>query len=922
MNPFKITAEEVLKKLEVNKKTGLTLNQVQKHKERYGANSFSPPKRDGFMKKLIENLKDPMLMMLILATVISIASNIYLHIIGEHAEFIESLGILLAVALSTTIAMKMEGRSEKAFDKLNNMNENIKVKVIRNGEVIPVLKQEIVVGDLVIIETGDKLPADGRLIEVDHLKTNESMLTGESDTVRKDATVVFTEDRLPIAERKNMVYGGTFVTEGKGLYVVTEVGDNTEMGKIAEGLKDTEAGETPLQEKLGELGKKISTIGMIAAGVIFIIRIYKMYTGDGITMMGVMNSFIVSITLIVAAVPEGLPTMIAMTLSLNMEKMAKNNSLVKKLIACETVGSVNVICSDKTGTLTENKMTVMDVYHNGALGKPENLYSGHMVQNFCLNSTANIKMENGKAEFIGNPTECSLLEAFTKTICSLSPTNCRNYNNENTVCGFQCKKYIDDEKIIKNYQRIRDKGNITYQYPFTSDRKMMSTIVEDGQEFMILSKGAPEKILEKCTHAVWKDKVIPLTKEIKGNINESIMKLQMDAKRVLAFAHKNTSLMDWEKRQEKVENSLVFDGFVGIEDPLRSDVYEAVQNANSAGIDLKILTGDNKITATAIAKQLGIVKENTLILEAHEIDEMSDEELEKKIDQIVVIARSKPLTKMRVVEILKKKGNVVAVTGDGINDAPALKKADVGIAMGIAGTEVSKEASDIVLLDDSFTSIVKANFWGRAIYENFQRFIQFQLTVNVVAFVTAFLAEVFGFEMPFTALQLLWVNIVMDGPPALSLGLEPPRKDLMKRKPIRRDANIVTKDMLQRIVLNGMFMVGMLMYLMVARPLGGSSSAQGSIVFTTFVLFQIFNAFNAREFKCESIFKHIHNNKFMLGMIGITFMIQVLVTQFGGNVFKTVPLDFNIWMKMIGYASTVIIFSEIVKIIKKIVNKE
>lgn len=886
---FNKTINETLKELKVDKNKGLTKEQIIENRKKYGYNEFSPPEKESFFTRLIDNLKEPMILILLVATFISLASNIYLYYIGEHSEFIESIGILLAVILSTTIAITMEGKSQKAFEKLNQINNNIKVKVLRNGKIIQIYKRELVVGDIVLLETGDKIPADGRLIDTLNLKINESMLTGESNNVKKDANVVL-EEKTPLAERINMVYTGTFVTEGKGMMVVTNIGDNTEMGKIAKELKDTEQGETPLQEKLGVLGKKISIVSFIAAGIIFAIKIFKIINGGNLSALEIINAFIVSITLIVAAVPEGLPTMIAMTLSLNMQKMAKNNALVKKLVACETVGSINVICSDKTGTLTENKMTVVNIYENGKLIEPKDFKSQHMLNNFCINSTANLEYKNnGSIEFVGNVTECSLL--------------------------------VLADKIIDNYNKIRNSKEIVHQYAFTSDRKMMSTIIKDDNKFIIYTKGASEKILDLCTHIVINDKVVPLTSDIKEKITKEIEKLQSQAKRVLGFAHQEIKEMVWENNSNIVERNLIFDGFVAIADPLRKEIYEAVKKCKNAGIEVKILTGDNKITATAIANELEILDDDSLVLEAHEIENMTDEELMNIIDKVKVIARSKPLTKQRVVDILKRKGNVVAVTGDGINDAPALKKSDVGIAMGIAGTEVSKEAADIVLLNDSFASIVKSIFWGRGIYENFQRFIQFQLTVNVVAFLTAFLSEALGFKMPFTTLQLLWVNIIMDGPPALSLGLEPPRNYLMKKKPIDRNANIVTKDMLSRIVVHGLFMTGMLLYLIFAKPLGGTPEQQMTIVFTTFVMFQIFNAFNSREFGTDSVFKNVFHNKIMLVTIFIAFLIQVTVTQFGGQVFKTVPLSLDLWIKIIGYSFTIIIFSELIKFIRKILKK-
>jgi len=445
----------------------------------------------------------------------------------------------------------------------------------------------------------------------------------------------------------------------------------------------------------------------------------------------------------------------------------------------------------------------------------------------------------------------------------------------------------------------------------------MSTAYEKDKGFRLYTKGSPEKVLSICNRILYNGTVIPMTQEHKNVIEESIIKLQDQARRVLGFAYNEfTTEPHWEDIYN-VEKDLIFTGFIGIEDPLRSDVKVAIDHCRQAGITVKILTGDNINTARAIANQLGIVKKDSLVLEVTDIDEMSDQELKSKLDKIVVIARSNPTAKMRVVKLLKENNNSVVVTGDGINDAPALKAADVGVAMGIAGTEVSKEASDIVLLDDSFSTIVNAIKWGRGIYENFQRFIQFQLTVNVVAFLTVILAELFGFKMPFTTLQLLWVNIIMDGPPALTLGLEPPREHLLEKQPIKRNASIVTKDMLLKIVTNGLFIVTALLLLMKTQLLGGTEGQQSTIVFTSFVLFQLWNAFNSREFGITSIFPNIHRNKVMVGVVFLTFLIQILVTQYGGEVFRTVPLELNLWFKIIGFTFSVVIFGELIKLIMR-----
>lgn len=922
MEFFQKTAEEALKKFNVDRSTGLTNEQVLESQKKYGKNQFSKAEKVPLIKKIIEALKEPMIFILFIAAIITIGINLYKYYSGLHAEFTESIGIVVAISLSVGIQILMEGKSEKAFDALNNINEDIKVKVIRNGNVDYINKNDVVVGDIVKIETGDKAPADGRLIDSSDLKIDESMLTGESIAVAKSANVIIENTNASLPEQVNMIFAGTFVTFGQGLMVVTSVGDNTEMGHIATELKGALETTTPLQEKLDKLAKSISTIGIIASGLIFLFEIYKIYINNALSFDTIQNAFMTSIALIVAAVPEGLPTIIAMTLSLNIIKMAKSNALVRKLVACETVGCINVICSDKTGTLTKNQMEVIDVWSNGDLVKPSDLKNKFMIENFTLNSTADIKSENGNIKFIGNSTESALLKAFGETICSISPKACPHYMNNSFICGGECKKYHPAKDEFITYNDVRHYSNILHQYPFTSETKSMTTVVKDHGLNRVYTKGSPEKIIALCNKIIINNKVQPFTDELKQRINHEITKLQEEAKRVLGFCHNNMNKTpeNWQESQSEIEKDMIFDGFVSIADPLREDVYEAIEKCNKSGIGLKILTGDNIVTATSIAKQLNIVKEDSIIIEATEIDNMSNEELLKIMDKIIVIARSKPLTKMRIVKLLKERGNVVAVTGDGINDAPALKNADVGIAMGITGTEVSKEASDIILLDDSFSTIVKSVEWGRGIYENFQRFIQFQLTVNLVAVLTVIICEILGRDLPFTTIQLLWVNLIMDGPPALSLGLESLRNHLMEKEPVKRDASIITKGMLYRIITNGLYIVIMLMILITKNVLGGTPQQQSSIIFTTFVLFQLFNAFNSRELGDESVFSNLSNNKSMVLIVGATFVLQVFITQFGGQVFRTAPLSIEMWLKVVGYSFSVIVFSETIKFVKRMVR--
>lgn len=814
--------------------------------------------------------------MLIFAAIITLAVNITRYFTGGEYNFLECVGIFAAIALSVVITIITEGKSAKAFETLNKINEDTLIKVIRNGEPQLITQKEIVVGDIIMIETGDKIVADGRLFSSNDLSVDESALTGESLPVKKDAEFVC-QKSTPVAERANMLYSGCFVSAGNGQMLVTGVGNDTEFGQIAQELSSIEKTTTPLQEKLDKLGKQITVLGASAAAIVFAIEVLQFVMNGQLNLDTVSDAFITSIVLIVAAVPEGLPTIVAVSLALNIIKMSKENALVKKMIACETIGCVNIICSDKTGTLTENRMTVQKIYTGGELIDPEQLKDEMLLKNYCINSNANISEEDGSWSFIGNPTEGSLLAAAAKA-------------------------GVD-------YQELRQAADIVRVFPFSSQNKDMSTIVRENGKEILYVKGNPEKIISLCTG---------ISEEEKEKNFHLMEEFQNKAGRLLAFAHKELEGQYNDEEQDEVEQGLIYDGFVVISDPLSPDVYESIRNCRSAGIEVKMLTGDNIRTARAIANELHMLDDDHIAVEAADIEKLTDEELKEALKKIQVIARSTPLVKMRVVKLLKEQGNVVAVTGDGINDAPAIKHADVGIAMGIAGTDVTKEASDMVLLDDSFSTIIKAVQWGRGIYENFKRFIQFQLTVNVSSVVVVICSILAGFSAPFTALELLWINIIMDGPPALTLGLEPIRPDLLKHKPTRRNENIISKKMLLRIFVNGIFISVIFMLQHFKNFLGAAPEEEATVLFTLFVLFQLFNAFNCRELDDTPMFKNLLKNKLMLGVFLLVLILQGIITQFGAAVFETVPLSAAMWGKMLLTAFTVIILNEGIKAVKRL----
>lgn len=876
MESYKKTAKEVLENLNVDPNVGLNDDEVKTSREKNGANSFGSSEKVSLLKRIWDAVTEPMLILLLVAGAITVAVNVANYMRGEEYNFIECIGIFVAIGLSVVITVVTEGKSAKAFEALNKINEDTLVKVIRNGEAQYVTQGEIVVGDILLLETGDKIVADGRLIQTQELNVDESTLTGESEHVTKDEDFVG-EDGTQVADRVNMAYSGCFVSGGTAKMVVTAVGKDTEFGQIAGELSTVDQSTTPLQEKLDRMGKMIAILGIIAAVVVLGIQIWQMRAD--LNFSTVSEAFITSIVLIVAAVPEGLPTIVAVSLALNIIKMTRENALVKKMVACETIGCVNIICSDKTGTLTENKMTVRKFYANDELLEPDQLRDEFIVQNCAINSNANLSKEEEGYTFVGNPTECALLVGLEKS-------------------GF-------------DYEDIRNKYEELKTFAFSSQKKRMTRIVKIDGKIMAYMKGSPGKILHRCSN-------VDEAKE--KELTELMQSFQEQAGRLIGFAHKELDSYN-DESEEVVENDFVFDGFAVISDPVSDDVYDSLAKCRKAGIEVKMLTGDNIVTATAIANELHLLGEDGVAVEAKEIDEMSDEELIESLKRIRVIARSTPMIKMRVVKLLKGEGNVVAVTGDGINDAPAIKHADVGIAMGIAGTEVTKEASDIVLLDDSFTTIVKAVKWGRGIYENFKRFIQFQLTVNVSSVVVIIVSIVAGFKSPFTALELLWINIIMDGPPALTLGLEPMRENLFDRKPTKRNENIISKKMFARIMLNGVFISVVCLVQYFTDFLGAGKDGSTTVIFTMFVLFQLFNAFNCRELDTTPMYKNILKNKLMLGVFLLVLAIQFVITQFGKPVFGTVGLSMATWGKMIVVALSVVFINEIIKLGIRIVKK-
>ena len=870
-------------------KTGLTKQEIEALRSQHGANEFTKPKERGLFWELFDVFKEPLMVILIIASGLS-------FLVGEYQD---GIGICMAVLLGIIIGRVTEGRSKKAAESLAKMTEDVLVTVLRDGKKQKVRKTDIVPNDLVYLETGDMVPADGVVLESTDLKLREDMLTGEVDQVKKD--------------KEDLVYGGTLVGNGQGLIQIVKIGDQTEMGAIAKDLNQEEQ-MTPLQLKLGKLGQIISSISSGVAAMLFVYMLIQILKDSHIQLEfssfgafidslkevhfvfpSIKTAFIVCVGLIVAAVPEGLPTMVNITLAMTMAKMAKINVLIRKKEACETIGSVSVICSDKTGTLTENKMKVGKLFANGheTLFKEVNDYP-LLVENCLVNSSAEVEFNGTHHNYLGNPTEGAIIAMV---------------NNP-------------------SYQHVREKANIVYQIPFASSNKYMLTVTKHSMSYHILSKGAPEVILKQCKSELVDGKIRPLTKVREQAILDQMKELQSNAMRIIAFASAETTRKEDFMNKKQWFHQLTFQGFVGINDPLREGVKESIECARDARIETKILTGDNIHTAIAIGNEIGILTPDKRAVEASYIDGLTDEQLREEVKSIAIVARSMPNTKMRIVSALQENGEVVAVTGDGINDAPALTKADVGIAMGIAGTEVSRNAADIILTDDSFNTIVEAIKWGRGIYNNFQRYLQFTLTVNIIAFLLTIISQLLDQPLPFTTIHLLWVNIIMDGPPALALGLEPVRQTVMKRKPTSKNASIINRLMINTIVMNSIFMILVLLAQLKYNFLGanldhvthGASEGQ-TVIFSLFVSLVLFNALNCREFGLVSIFKNFLKNKIALLILAGTFIIQVIVTQLAGGFFHTVPLSAVMWLKIVAVGSTVVLFNEILKWVLRLINQ-
>jgi len=828
---------------------GLTASQVPESRTRYGANTMTPPVREPLWKQYLEKFDDPIIRILLLAVGISLIVSVF-----KGSGFLDTIGIIIAVLLATGIAFINEYRSSREFDVLNAHRDDVAVKVIRDGHPASVPSRDIVVGDLILLEAGDSLPADGWVIEADDMFSDESAFTGETEPVRKDL--------------RDRVLKGAFITAGKGRIIAAAVGDQAEMGVIAASLGIDHATRTPLEQKLEDLAHVISRFGYAMAILICSTLLIRGYltgelTGLNIdTANNILHYFMLAVVIVVAAVPEGLPMSVALSLSLAMQKMTRANCLVRRMIACETIGSATTICTDKTGTLTRNQMEVVE----SSAGNPENSQdlpqnpAQWITVNAAVNGTAHLEERDKRVIVIGNSTEGALLRWL------------RQYDLD--------------------YMQFRAEIRTTKQYLFDGNRKRMSTVVRMDGRLWLLVKGAPEIVAKLCTGQ-------PDLSGVSG--------LASRAMRTLAFAHKE--VIDGDEN----ETGLTWDGFVGIRDHLRDNIPESVATCRHAGIKVRMVTGDNPETARAIAAESGIMQGGTVISGA-EFRALTRDGQTAAAKNLDVMARAEPMDKLLLVEALQRTGAVVAVTGDGTNDAPALKHADVGLAMGIAGTEVAREASDIIILDDSFASITSAVWWGRSLYENIQRFILFQLTINFCACILVFIAPLLGYPEPFTIIQILWINIIMDTLAAFALCSEAPHTGLMNHAPVPQDTKIVTPFMWLSILVTGTFIIIGGLLQMATGFLGGSTPEEtGTVFFAAFIMAAVWNGINCRALdgKMPPFFR---GNPTFFVVMGLIIAVQVAIVQYGGAVFDTVPLPLNQWITIILSTASVLVIGLLLRI--------
>ena len=911
-------------------RNGLKQREVEESRRKHGNNVLTPPEKEPLWKQFLEKFSDPIIRILLIALLLSVGVSLYQLFTGAESlgVLFEPLGIFVAVMLATTVGFFFELSANKKFEILNQSEDEQLVTVYRDGLVQRIERKEVVVGDTVVLNTGDEVPADGTLMEAIAMRVNESDLTGEPSCSKTVNKADFNPDAT---YPSNYVCRGSAVMEGHGVFVVEKVGDETEWGKVYRGAQIDNKVKTPLNEQLDRLGQGITIASYVIAGLIVVLRLLMYFLHHDTVAINwmdfaryLLNTLMIAVTLIVVAVPEGLPMSVTLSLALSMRRMLETNNLVRKMHACETMGAVTVICTDKTGTLTKNRMSLGDSLIFGLKdGRIDDSYTGNlMAEGVAVNSTAFLDYsDKQKVKVIGNPTEGALL------------------------------LWLFDNNV--DFVRIRDNAKIVKQLPFTTRYKYMATVVKTpfSGEYVLYVKGAPEILLKRCTTVRMADSEAGI-QWVKNEVENKLLEYQYKAMRTLGFAFKY--LTEEEVKDVFVNNKLsredlCFLGIVGIIDPIRDDVADSVQDCINAGIGVKIVTGDTPGTAREIGRQVGLWNDNDdperQMITGKQFNLMTDEELKECIGDLKIMSRARPSDKERLVRLLQERGEVVAVTGDGTNDAPALNRAQIGLSMG-DGTSVAKEASDITILDNSFKSITRAVMWGRSLYLNIQRFILFQMTINVAACLIVLLGAVMGTSSPLTVTQMLWINLIMDTFAAMALASLPPDLAVLKYKPRSRDAFIITKDMGRRIFGVGLVFVavlfGFIQYFMHCgveslaefsfhdyfasyfkfNKLGGEFTPKElSLLFTIFVFMQFWNIFNAKAYHTQQSALMGLLDKDIRRGFGITLLIiffgQILIVTFGGEMFNVVPLPLGDWLRIIIGTSVILWIGEIERLVMR-----
>lgn len=855
MNFYNKSIDEVFLDLK-SKREGLTNDELPKRYEKYGYNILQEEKRKSPLKVFLSQFEDLLIIILIVAGVISmITGNIE-----------SSIVIFCVIILNAIIGTVQYFKAEQSLKSLKSMYAPV-AKVIRNGKREEILAKDLVVGDIIVVEAGDVVPADARIIESFSLQVNESALTGESEAVDKFIDKI-EEENIALGDRKNMIFSSSLVTYGRGIALVTDTGMKTEIGKIATLMNLTKNKKTPLQVSLDNFSKKLSIIIIGICLVVFGLSLYRNTP--------MLDSLMFAVSLAVAAIPEALSSIVTIALAIGTTKMAKQNAIIKTLSAVEGLGCVSVICSDKTGTLTQNKMTVQEEYFIGEASRERLLE----ISVLCNDSY----ILNNKA--MGDPTETSLVESYIKN-------------------------GLDYDKIIKDNKRLSE-------IPFDSDRKLMSTVYKLDNEYTMLTKGAIDVILDRVDNIIKDGKVCPITNDDIENIKSINQKMSENGLRVLAFAQKQLNDIEIDLKDE---HNLTFVGLISMIDPPREESMQAVKDCHMAGILPVMITGDHKVTATAIAKQIGIFKDGDISLTGTEIDNMSDEELSKILNKVSVYARVSPEHKIRIVNLWQEKGNIVAMTGDGVNDAPALKSANIGIAMGITGTDVSKDAASVILTDDNFATIIKAVANGRNIYANIKNSIKFLLSGNTSGILSVLYTSIMALPMPFSAVHLLFINLLTDSLPAIAISMDNPTKDIIKEKPRKSDESILTKDFFKEIVIHG---INISIFTIIAFYIGlkTNNETASTMAFSTLCLARLWHSFNSRSRK--SIIKQgLFSNKYIIYaiLIGFILLISVLLLPPLQNLFDVEPLSTTnlLFVLVLSLIPTIII--QVTRIIKELFNK-